>query len=299
MVKRIFLFVLTNILVMLTISLVVNFLGIKPYLTRSGLDIGALAAFSLIWGFSGALISLAMSRQMAKWMQGVSVVDPRNPGEFSWLVQMVHDLARRAKLPAMPEVGVYDSPEVNAFATGPTKSRSLVAVSRGLLQQMNRDEIEGVIGHEIAHIQNGDMVTMTLLLGIVNAFAFFVSRIIAYAVSQAMSSKDEEGDINPTLFLFVSEFTRNFLTLLGSIVVCWYSRQREYRADIGSARLSVTKDKMSGALERLGRVFEVPAQPQPALASMKISSPQGGWLALFRTHPPISDRLARLAQTPL
>lgn len=299
MVKRIFLFVLTNILVMLTISLVVNFLGIKPYLTRSGLDIGALAAFSLIWGFSGALISLAMSRQMAKWMQGVSVVDPRNPGEFSWLVQMVHDLARRAKLPAMPEVGVYDSPEVNAFATGPTKSRSLVAVSRGLLQQMNRDEIEGVIGHEIAHIQNGDMVTMTLLQGVVNAFSLFVSRIIAYAVAQAMSSRDEEGDINPTIFYVVSMVADIFLTLLGSIVVCWYSRQREYRADIGSARLSVTKDKMSGALERLGRVFEVPAQPQPALASMKISSPQGGWLALFRTHPPISDRLARLAQTPL
>ncbi len=284
---------------MLTISLVVNFLGIKPYLTRSGLDIGALAAFSLIWGFSGALISLAMSRQMAKWMQGVSVVDPRNPGEFSWLVQMVHDLARRAKLPAMPEVGVYDSPEVNAFATGPTKSRSLVAVSRGLLQQMNRDEIEGVIGHEIAHIQNGDMVTMTLLQGVVNAFSLFVSRIIAYAVAQAMSSRDEEGDINPTIFYVVSMVADIFLTLLGSIVVCWYSRQREYRADIGSARLSVTKDKMSGALERLGRVFEVPAQPQPALASMKISSPQGGWLALFRTHPPISDRLARLAQTPL
>jgi len=299
MVKRIFLFVLTNILVMLTISLVVNFLGIKPYLTRSGLDIGALAAFSLIWGFSGALISLAMSRQMAKWMQGVSVVDPRNPGEFSWLVQMVHDLARRAKLPAMPEVGVYDSPEVNAFATGPTKSRSLVAVSRGLLQQMNRDEIEGVIGHEIAHIQNGDMVTMTLLQGVVNAFSLFVSRIIAYAVAQAMSSRDEEGDINPTIFYVVSMVADIFLTLLGSIVVCWYSRQREYRADIGSARLSVTKDKMSSALERLGRVFEVPAQPQPALAAMKISSPQGGWLALFRTHPPISDRLARLAQTPL
>jgi len=284
---------------MLTISLIVYFLGIQPYLTRSGLDLGALAAFSLVYGFVGAFISLAMSRQMAKWMQGVSVVDPRNPGEFSWLVQMVHDLARRAKLPAMPEVGVYDSPEVNAFATGPTKSRSLVAVSRGLLQQMNRDEIEGVIGHEIAHIQNGDMVTMTLLQGVVNAFALFVSRIIAYAVSQAMSSRDEEGDINPTIFSIVSLIAFNLLTFLGSIVVCWYSRQREYRADIGSARLSVTKDKMSGALERLGRVFEVPAQPQPALASMKISSPQGGWLSLFRTHPPISDRLARLEQTPL
>jgi heat shock protein HtpX len=299
MVKRIFLLVLTNILVMLTISLVINILGIQPYLTRSGLDLGALAAFSLVWGFSGALVSLAISRQMAKWMQGVSVVDPRNPGEFSWLVQMVHDLAHRAKLPAMPEVGVYNSPEVNAFATGPTKSRSLVAVSSGLLRQMNRDEIEGVIGHEIAHIQNGDMVTMTLLQGVVNAFSLFVSRIIAYAVAQAMSSKDEEGDINPTIFYVVSMVADIFLTLLGSIVVCWYSRQREYRADIGSARLSVTKDKMSGALERLGRVFEVPAQPQPALASMKISSPQGGWIALFRTHPPISDRLARLAQTPL
>lgn len=299
MIKRISLFLLTNILVMLTISMFVKLLGIQPYLTRSGLNLGALAAFSLVWGFSGAFISLAISRQMAKWMQGVSVIDPRNPGEFSWLVQMVHDLARRAKLPAMPEVGVYDSPEVNAFATGPTKSRSLVAVSRGLLQQMNRNEIEGVIGHEIAHIQNGDMVTMTLLQGVVNAFSLFVSRIIAYLVAQAMSSKDEEGEVNPAIFYVVSMIADIFLTLLGSIVVCWYSRQREYRADIGSARLSATKDKMSGALERLGRVFEVPVQTQPALASMKISSHQGGWGALFRTHPPLSDRLARLEQTPL
>jgi heat shock protein HtpX len=299
MIKRISLFLLTNILVMLTISMFVKLLGIQPYLTRSGLNLGALAAFSLVWGFSGAFISLAISRQMAKWMQGVSVIDPRNPGEFSWLVQMVHDLARRAKLPAMPEVGVYDSPEVNAFATGPTKSRSLVAVSRGLLQQMNRNEIEGVIGHEIAHIQNGDMVTMTLLQGVVNAFSLFVSRIIAYLVAQAMSSKDEEGEVNPAIFYIVSMIADIFLTLLGSIVVCWYSRQREYRADIGSARLSATKDKMSGALERLGRVFEVPVQKQPALASMKISSHQGGWGALFRTHPPLSDRLARLEQTPL
>jgi heat shock protein HtpX len=299
MIKRISLFLLTNILVMLTISMFVKLLGIQPYLTRSGLNLGALAAFSLVWGFSGAFISLAISRQMAKWMQGVSVIDPRNPGEFSWLVQMVHDLARRAKLPAMPEVGVYDSPEVNAFATGPTKSRSLVAVSRGLLQQMSRNEIEGVIGHEIAHIQNGDMVTMTLLQGVVNAFSLFVSRIIAYLVAQAMSSKDEEGEVNPAIFYIVSMIADIFLTLLGSIVVCWYSRQREYRADIGSARLSATKDKMSGALERLGRVFEVPVQTQPALASMKISSHQGGWGALFRTHPPLSDRLARLEQTPL
>ena len=284
---------------MLTISMFVKLLGIQPYLSRSGLNLGALAAFSLVWGFSGAFISLAISRQMAKWMQGVSVIDPRNPGEFSWLVQTVHDLARRAKLPAMPEVGVYDSPEVNAFATGPTKSRSLVAVSRGLLQQMNRNEIEGVIGHEIAHIQNGDMVTMTLLQGIVNAFSLFVSRIIAYLVAQAMSSKDEEGEVNPAIFYIVSMIADIFLTLLGSIVVCWYSRQREYRADIGSARLSATKDKMSGALERLGRVFEAPVQTQPALASMKISSHQGGWGALFRTHPPLNDRLARLQQTPL
>ena len=243
MVKRIFLFVLTNILVTLTISLVVKFLGIKPYLTRSGLDLGALAAFSLVWGFSGALVSLAISRQMAKWMQGVSVVDPRNPGEFSWLVQMVHDLAHRAKLPAMPEVGVYNSPEVNAFATGPTKSRSLVAVSSGLLRQMNRDEIEGVIGHEIAHIQNGDMVTMTLLQGVVNAFSLFVSRIIAYAVAQAMSSKDEEGDINPTIFYVVSMVADIFLTLLGSIVVCWYSRQRESRISCRYRQCSTFSDE--------------------------------------------------------
>lgn len=299
MVRRIFFFLVTNLLVMTTITVVASVLGINGGVSRAGIDIRALAAFSLLWGFSGSLISLAISRQMAKWMQGVTVIDPRNPGEFAWLVQMVHDLSRRAKLPAMPQVGVYDSPEVNAFATGPTKSRSLVAVSRGLLQQMNRNEIEGVIGHEVAHIQNGDMVTMTLLQGVVNSFSIFISRIIAYVVAQAMSSRDEEGEMNQTVFHLVAFIADIFLTILGSLVVFWFSRQREYRADIGSARLSLTKSNMSGALQRLGRVYQIPAEPQPALATMKISSNRSSWGALFSSHPPLEDRLARLEQTPL
>lgn len=303
MAKRLVLFILTNILVITTISLVINLLGIRPYITASGLDLGALAAFALVWGCTGSFISLAISRKMAKWSAGVTVIDPRNPGEFAWLVQSVHDLARHAKLPAMPEVGVYDSPEVNAFATGPTKARSLVAVSRGLLNQMNRDEIEGVLAHEVAHIQNGDMVTMALIQGVVNAFSIFLARVIAYAVAQAMSSRDEEGDFSPMVFQLVSIVADICFTILGSVVVCWFSRQREFRADAGSAKLLLGKGKMISALQRLGRIHEIPVAAQPALAAMKISSGNKGGaftlLSLFSTHPPLEERIARLEQLPL
>jgi heat shock protein HtpX len=299
--KRILLFILTNVMVITTLSIVINLLGIRPYITHAGLDLRALAGFAIIYGFGGALISLALSRQMAKWMQGVQVIDPNSPGEFSWLVQTVHDLARKAKLPAMPEVGVYDSADINAFATGPTKARSLVAVSTGLLSRMNRDEIEGVLGHEIAHIQNGDMVTMTLLQGVVNAFSIFLARVIAYAVAQAMSSRDEEGDVSPVVFHLVAFVCDIFITFLGSLVVSWFSRQREFRADAGSARLTGGVHDMKAALCALARLHGDPESTQPALAAMKISS--GGdrekgsgfnLLALMSTHPPLSERIARL-----
>src|SRR5438876_554547 len=188
--KRIFLFLAVNTLVLLTISLVLSVLGVR-YRLGSG-QYGPLMVFCLVWGMGGAFISLGLSRLMAKWFMGVEVIDPRtsNP-DLQELVQTVHGLAQRARLPAMPQVGIYDSPEVNAFATGPSRSRSLVAVSRGLLQAMRRDELEGVLGHEIAHIANGDMVTMTLIQGVINAFVMFLARVLAFAVSQAMRSRDD------------------------------------------------------------------------------------------------------------
>lgn len=298
--KRIFLFILTNIMVVATLSIVINLLGIRPYLTKSGIDLRALAAFAMVYGFGGAFVSLALSRQMAKWMQGVTVINPNSPGEFHWLVQTVHDLARKAKLPVMPEVGVYDSPDVNAFATGPTKARSLVAVSSGLLSQMSRDEIEGVLGHEIAHIQNGDMVTMTLLQGVVNAFSIFLARVIAFVVAQAMSSRDEEGEVSPMIYSLLAFVCDILISFLGSLVVAWFSRQREFRADAGSARLTGGTHDMKAALKALMNPHAQIVSEEQALAAFKISS--GGekrgfsLLGLMSTHPPLSERIARLEQ---
>ena len=192
MFRRILLFVLTNILVVVTISIVVGILGSVFHVNLYGNNYTSLFLLCLVWGMGGAFISLAMSRIMAKWMMGVHVIDSRNPGEFRDLVNTVHELAQKAGLPAMPQVGVYDSSEVNAFATGPSKSRSLVAVSTGLLQRMNQDQIEGVLGHEIAHISNGDMVTMTLIQGVINAFVMFFARIVAFAISSALRGKDSD-----------------------------------------------------------------------------------------------------------
>lgn len=192
--KRVFLFLTVNVLIMVTISLVLNLLGVQPYLTAKGIDYSSLAIFCLLWGFGGAFISLALSKVMAKWMMGVKILDPKTVSGANdrWLIQTVHQLAAKAGLQKMPEVGIYESEELNAFATGPTKNRSLVAVSTGLLDRMDRGEVEGVLGHEIAHIANGDMVTMTLVQGVVNAFVMFFARILAFAVSQLV---DEENDI--------------------------------------------------------------------------------------------------------
>ncbi len=297
--KRIFLFMAVNFLVVLTLSTILHVLGIRPYLTAAGIDYGNLMGFCLVWGMGGALISLAMSRMMAKWMMGVQVIDPntRDP-ELQRLVQTVHHLARAAHLPAMPEVGIYDSPEVNAFATGPTRSRALVAVSSGLLGRMREGEIEGVLGHEISHVANGDMVTMTLLQGIVNAFAMFLSRAIAFAIAQSVrGDREERGrEMSPFVAYLIQMALEMVFMILGSIVIAAFSRYREYRADAGGAKLA-GRENMIQALEALRRTFEqvetAGSQPQ-AFQSMKISNRPGGLMALFSSHPALEDRIARL-----
>lgn len=299
--KRIVLFLAVNVLVMVAISFVVNILGIRPYMESSGINLTALAAFCLLWGFGGAFISLALSRVMAKWMMGVRVIDPatRIPEEQE-LLQTVHRLSRAAGLQAMPEVGVYDSPEINAFATGPTKNRALVAVSSGLLHGMNRHQVEGVLGHEVAHIANGDMVTMTLLQGVVNAFVMFLARILAWGVSQAVRGRDgEDSGISGFAHMaLVMVFELAFM-VLGSVVVAWFSRYREYRADIGGARLA-GRESMISALRALQKVQSpneeaMAEHSQPALQGLKIyGRRQSKILKLFSSHPPLEERIQRL-----
>lgn len=284
------LLILTNILIIVTISIVLNILGVRPYLTAQGIDYASLAIFCLIWGMVGSFISLALSRIMAKWMMGVRVIDHTNAGELVWLVQMVHELSKKAGLPGLPEVGIYQSPDVNAFATGPSKRRSLVAVSTGLLSSMSRDQIEGVIGHEVAHIANGDMVTMTLIQGVVNAFVMFLSRVIAYFVSQAVKE-----DARPLVHMLVYIVMDIVLGILATILVFWFSRKREFRADRGSA-VTAGREKMISALEALQKLHRPVSKQEPAsLAAFKISGgARKGLLALFSTHPPLEERIARL-----
>lgn len=286
--KRIFLFTLTNLLVIVTISITLNLLGVRPYLSARGIDYNALLVFCLVWGMGGAFISLALSRVMAKWMMGVQVIDPRQAsGAAADLVHTVHALAERAGLPAMPEVGIYQSPELNAFATGPTKSRALVAVSTGLLESMDRGQLEGVLGHELTHVANGDMVTMTLIQGVVNAFVMFLARVIAFAVTR--SSERDSGRGMQYLITIVLEIA---FSLLGSMVVAAFSRWREYRADAGGARLA-GREKMIAALQELQRRYQ-PLEAKPALATLKIAGKSGGLMAFFASHPPLDERIARL-----
>jgi heat shock protein HtpX len=246
----------------------------------------------------GAFISLGLSRLMAKWMMGVRVIPPdTTDSALRDLVGTVHELARNAGLHTMPEVGIYESPDVNAFATGPTRSRSLVAVSTGLLNRMGRREVEGVLGHEIAHIANGDMVTLTLIQGVVNAFAMFLARVLAFFISQAMRSRDDDRGGGWTEWILIMVF-QNVLMLLGFIVVAWFSRQREFRADAGGARFA-GRANMIGALQALQRLHDpeiaaAGAKEAPAFQAFKISGQRGS--SLFATHPPLAERIARLEQ---
>lgn len=293
--RRIFLFLCLNVVVIGTISLLMALFHVRPYLTEHGLDIQQLLVFCTIWGFAGSFISLALSRIMAKWMMGVQVIDPATTDiEERRLLKLVYGLAERAGLPKNPEVGIYDSSETNAFATGPSRSRALVAVSSGLLQKMNWDEIEGVLGHEVSHIANGDMVTMTLLQGVVNAFVMFFARILAFVVTRLGKKEDDRSAPSPFLYSILVFVFEILFMILGSLVIAAFSRFREFRADEGSSRLA-GKDKMICALQRLQSIQDIPDQKanQPAFQVMKISN-KSGILHLFASHPALEVRIQRL-----
>lgn len=296
MFKRIFLFALTNILVMVTVSMIMAFFGVGNYLSAQGINYSALMVFCLIWGFVGSGISLLMSKWMAKRMMGVEVVDDR--GQYGDLVRKVHQMARQAGISKMPEVGVYQSPEVNAFATGPSKNNALVAVSTGLLQQMNADEVEGVLAHEVAHVANGDMVTMALVQGVVNAFVMFFARIAAFALQNVLNGDNDDdrpqatGGLAYHLSVMVFEIAFSFL---GMFVVAYFSRVREFRADKGGA-LYAGKHKMVAALRRLQQKIDMVDDSQDAIKTMKITSKKG-LMNFLSTHPSLEDRIAALERS--
>ena len=287
--KRIFLFLATNFAIMITLSIVLSLVGFTGYFRAGSLDYVALMMFSLVWGFGGAFISLLMSRWLAKMAMGVQLVDGRTGhADLDWLFQTVEQLTRKAGLP-MPEVGVYESPEVNAFATGSSKRSSLVAVSSGLLRSMRREETEAVLAHEVTHIQNGDMVTMTLIQGVVNAFTLFFSRVIANIIRQVVDERISH------LVFFISTIVFDIVfSLLGMVVVGWFSRAREFRADAGAAVLS-GRGNMIAALQRLAANQALVDNRQPQLATMKISGGKpSGLRLLMATHPPLEERIAAL-----
>jgi heat shock protein HtpX len=292
MFKRIFLFMLTNILVLVTVSIILNVLGVGHYLTASGLNYGALMVFCLVWGFVGSGISLMMSKFIAKKMMGVQILDER--GEYGELVRRVHHLAKQAGIEKLPEVGIYHSNEVNAFATGPSKNNALVAVSSGLLKQMNTEEVEGVLAHEVAHVANGDMVTMALIQGVINAFVMFFARIAAFALQNVLSGdRDDDRPVTSGwvyhLTVMVFEIAFSFL---GMFVVAYFSRIREYRADKGGAQYA-GKHKMIAALKRLQQKVDLVDDSQDAIKAMKISSKKG-FMNFLSTHPSLEDRIAAL-----
>ena len=290
--KRILLFVLTNVAVVAVLGIVASLLGVNRYLTASGLDLGSLLGFALVIGFGGAIISLLISKPMAKWTTGVRIISqPQNVDE-AWIVETVRKLADTAGI-GMPEVGIFDGAP-NAFATGAFKNSALVAVSTGLLQGMTREEIEAVIGHEIAHVANGDMVTMALIQGVMNTFVVFLSRVIAFAIDGFLRKGDERSS-GPGIGYMISTIVLDIvLGFAAAIVVAWFSRHREFRADAGAAKLMNRKQPMINALARLGGM--TPAELPKSMAAMGIA---GGIGKLFSTHPPIEERIAALQNAPL
>lgn len=292
--KRVLLFLLTNILIIGTVSILMSVFGLNRYFNEKGIDYRSLLIFCAIWGMGGAFISLALSKVMAKWMMGVKIIKPNQAsGNEAWLITTVHNLAKKAGMRTMPEVGIYESEEVNAFATGPSQNSSLVAVSSGLLNRMSTADVEGVLGHEIAHIVNGDMVTMTLIQGVVNAFTMFLARVIAYAIQTF--TRDDEGEGFSYLGYYITVFILDIIfSILGSMVVAYFSRLREYRADYGGAKLA-GKEKMISALDSLRASTQLIESGHKELATLKISGK--GLLSLFSTHPPLEERIKRLKQT--
>jgi len=287
--KRILYFLATNLAIVFVLSITMRLLGVEPYLNANGLDLSNLLVFSAIMGFGGAFISLAISKWSAKRMSGAVVIEePRTQTEI-WLVKTVRAQADAVGI-KMPEVAIFDTPEVNAFATGMTKNSSLVAVSSGLLNAMTRDEAEAVLAHEVSHIANGDMVTLTLIQGVVNTFVMFLSRVIGYVVDKVVF-KTERGT-GPAFFItmMIAQFV---LGILASMIVMWFSRQREFRADAGAAKLS-SKNKMIAALQRLQAQHEPSALPEQ-MAAFGISG-KGGLSKLFASHPGLDERIAALRE---
>jgi heat shock protein HtpX len=296
MMKRVFLFLATNLAILASVSIVLSVLSalgvFDPRVVGGQLG---LLMFCFVYGMVAAFVSLGLSRVVAKWMLGVKLIDGRSGNaELDWLYNAVENLARQAGLPT-PQVGIYDSPEVNAFATGPTRKRSLVAVSSGLLRSMQRSEIEGVLGHELTHVANGDMVTMTLLQGVINAFVLYLAFIVRGIVRQALSSRDDGG---PSLLAVIAGEVMFFAAqivfgIIGSTITAWYSRRREFRADAGGARLA-GRGSMIAALRRLQSTKQLVDTRNAALASFKIAGAPRGLRTLIATHPPLSERIAAL-----
>ena len=285
--KRIILFVLTNLAVVLVLGMVASLLGVNRFLTSNGLDLTAVLGYALIMGFGGAFISLLISKPVAKWSSGVQVIAQASNADEKWLVDTVKKLSDKAGI-GMPEVGIFEG-DPNAFATGAFKNSALVAVSTGLLQNMTHEEIEAVLAHEVAHIANGDMVTMTLIQGVMNTFVVFLSRVVGYAVDSFLRKNDEENT-GPGMGYWITTIVLDIvLGFAAAIVVAWFSRQREFRADAGAADLMGRKQPMMNALARLGGLHT--ADLPKSVAAMGIA---GGIGQLFSTHPPIEERIAAL-----
>jgi len=287
--KRILLFVMTNLAVMVVLGIVINVFGLNRFIDESGLNVGGLMVFSLVVGFGGAIISLLMSKFIAKRSTGAMIINDSQDPTHAWIVESVRRFADKAGV-AMPEVGIYEGPP-NAFATGAFKNSALVAVSTGLLQSMTREEVEAVIGHEVAHVANGDMVTMTLIQGVMNTFVVFISRVVGFFVDRVIL-KNERG-VGPGYFIttIVMDILLGFVA---AMIVAWFSRQREFRADAGAAGLMGRKQPMINALARLGGLD--PGEMPKTLQAMGISSRPSGFMALFSSHPPMEERIARLQQ---
>jgi heat shock protein HtpX len=287
--KRIFLFVVTNLAIVLVLSITARILGIDRILYTNGLNMTALLMFAALFGFGGSLISLAMSKWIAKMSTGARVIaQPANAVE-QWLVDTVRRQAQQAGI-GMPEVAIYDGPEINAFATGANRNNALVAVSSGLLNNMNRDEAEAVLGHEVSHVANGDMITLALIQGVVNTFVIFISRVIGNLVDRVVF-KNENG---PGIAYFVTSIVAELvLGILASIIVFWFSRQREFRADAGGAQLA-SRDKMIAALQRLKANHDTTTLPQGTQAFGISGKTTGGLARLFMTHPPLDERIEAL-----
>ena len=286
--KRIALFVLTNLAIVVLLGIVTSVLGVNRFLTANGLDLGTLLAFAAVVGFVGSFFSLLISRPLARWSTGARVIEQPQSALEAWLVDTVRKLTSQAGL-QMPQVAIYEG-EPNAFATGAFKNSALVAVSTGLLQTMSREEVEGVLGHEVSHIANGDMVTMTLLQGVINTFVIFLSRVAGYVIDRVILRNEDDA---PGMGYYVSVLVLDIcLGLLGSIIVAWYSRQREFRADAGSARLLGSSRPMIQALTRLGGLESADLPKQ--ISALGISGAPSGALSLLASHPPIEERIRAL-----